>query len=309
MAELLQDRFQKMRVSDRPLMSVEQDAHGNKRSVRNYQRNDSADETAWGEEKDQDLTQYLSEADDIKEQIKDARDMTAYCQKKLQGTMYVEVLSEADKKEVAGQLTKASELSTTVRIRIQKLRTMNAQMTAQSGSDGQGDVRGRMRASVLASWVKSFSTLLKELETVSELLVRKTGTTFEFTEMEASSTAFGGGTIQVAQDKVFASLAHQYQKEMEQEIKNLEKSVVELHQLFVDVATLLDAQGAQLDMIEPALFDTIKATESSLHMLQAAEAHKKSSRIKKAIIIAVIGITLLLIIAAGVAIVCIIAGV
>lgn len=266
-------------------------------NIQKEQKNEQ--ETAWSDDIDRELNVYLDKSNEIKENIKRSRDMVQYCHNKLNGIMYIEVINEYDKKEIANKLTEASNISTQSRTELYKLRISISTITSEQ--------QKRMCVNILSSLMKSFSSLLREIEIVSELLIRKSGTTFNQITMESPS--FDDEQITVSQDKVFASLAHMYQKEMEQEIKNLEKSVVELHQLFVDTATLIETQGQVLDMIEPSIFETIGQTNNALHMLQAAESHKKSSRLKKALIITIIGITILVIIVACVAVVCIIAGV
>jgi len=256
-------------------------------------------DTSWGDDKDRELSVYLHESNEIKENIRKSREMVEYCHKKLNGILYIDVINENDKKDIASKMTEASNISAQSRVDLYKLRTSMTTISSEQ--------QKKMCTNILSSLMKSFSSLLREIETVSELLIRKSGTTFEEVTMQSPLTH--EDEILVSQDKAFASLAHMYQREMEQEIKNLEKSVVELHQLFVDTATLLESQGQMLDMIEPSIFETIGQTNTALHMLQAAESHKKSSRLKKALIITIIGITLLIIIVACVAVVCVIAGV
>eukprot|EP01071_Lankesteria_metandrocarpae_P001362 Lankesteria_metandrocarpae@DN1495_c0_g1_i1.p1 len=62
------------------------------------------------------------------------------------------------------------------------------------------------------------------------------------------------------------------------DIRRLEKNVSELHQLFVDLATLVDAQGELLDQIEYSVNSAKDYTEKAEKELVTARRHQKSAQ-------------------------------
>ncbi|KAJ5075298.1 syntaxin-132 [Anaeramoeba ignava] len=79
------------------------------------------------------------------------------------------------------------------------------------------------------------------------------------------------------------------------EIINLEKSVNEIHQLFVDMATLVEFQGKNIDNIENNVIQSADYIEQGVEQLQKARVYQKKSRKKLCFIICLI-LTVLIII-------------
>jgi syntaxin 1B/2/3 len=78
-------------------------------------------------------------------------------------------------------------------------------------------------------------------------------------------------------------------------VKEIEKSLIELHQVFLDMAALVDAQGQQLNDIESHVARASSFVRGGTVQLEAAKGYQKSSR--KCICIGmVLGICLLIII-------------
>lgn len=76
------------------------------------------------------------------------------------------------------------------------------------------------------------------------------------------------------------------------EIKKLEDSIIQLHQMFVDMQLLVETQGNLLNNIEYNVADTKEKTEVGLQELVQARAHQKSATKKKVCIAALIVIIL-----------------
>ncbi|CAN8061987.1 unnamed protein product [Agarophyton chilense] len=79
------------------------------------------------------------------------------------------------------------------------------------------------------------------------------------------------------------------------DIKKLEESIIQLHQLFVDMQMLVDAQGELLNNIEYNVVETKGKTEAGLEELVQARAHQKSANKKKICVIVLIVLLLLVI--------------
>lgn len=72
------------------------------------------------------------------------------------------------------------------------------------------------------------------------------------------------------------------------DIKKLEESIIQLHQLFMDMQILVETQGELLNEIEYNIEDTKGKTEAGLQELVQARAHQKSATKKKICIIVLI---------------------
>jgi len=89
-----------------------------------------------------------------------------------------------------------------------------------------------------------------------------------------------------------------YIQEQHRDIQQLEKSIVELHQLFVDMAALVEAQQDAINHIGKNVAVAVEASDQSYRTLQQGEQHAISARKKCCIIICIIVIVIIIIIAA-----------
>lgn len=81
-------------------------------------------------------------------------------------------------------------------------------------------------------------------------------------------------------------------QERHKEITMLEASIAELHQLFMDMAVLVEAQGEMLDQIERSVELTVKMTEKGVGQLDKAVKSQKKNR-KRACGLMAIGVVVL----------------
>mmetsp|Transcript_610 Transcript_610/g.879 ORF Transcript_610/g.879 Transcript_610/m.879 type:complete len:293 (+) Transcript_610:27-905(+) len=71
-----------------------------------------------------------------------------------------------------------------------------------------------------------------------------------------------------------------YVQNKHKQIKKLESSINELHQLFVDMAVLVEAQGELVNQIEKNVGDAVVYTEKGVQQLKKANEYQRSSRKK-----------------------------
>lgn len=71
-----------------------------------------------------------------------------------------------------------------------------------------------------------------------------------------------------------------YAKEMNEELKDLERSICELHQMFIEVANQVEAQQELLSLSEMSVIESKKHSEKALKVLIDAEKHVNSARKK-----------------------------
>lgn len=71
-----------------------------------------------------------------------------------------------------------------------------------------------------------------------------------------------------------------YAKEMNEELKDLERSICELHQMFIEVANQVEVQQELLSLSEMSVIESKKHSEKALKVLIDAEKHVNSARKK-----------------------------
>eukprot|EP00178_Gracilaria_changii_P020345 TRINITY_DN590_c1_g1_i1.p1 TRINITY_DN590_c1_g1~~TRINITY_DN590_c1_g1_i1.p1 ORF type:complete len:360 (+),score=64.20 TRINITY_DN590_c1_g1_i1:114-1193(+) len=79
------------------------------------------------------------------------------------------------------------------------------------------------------------------------------------------------------------------------DIRKLEENIIQLHQLFVDMQILVDAQGDLLNNIEYNVVETKEKTEAGFQELIQARAHQKSATKKKICVVLLIVVLLVVI--------------
>ncbi|XP_064605674.1 syntaxin-like [Liolophura sinensis] len=84
-------------------------------------------------------------------------------------------------------------------------------------------------------------------------------------------------------------------KEREKEIRNLEKSVVEVHELFTDIQILVGEQGEVIDRVETNVENAHENVAAGAAKLKQARVYKKKARRKKFIIAGIVIVAVLLV--------------
>jgi len=106
------------------------------------------------------------------------------------------------------------------------------------------------------------------------------------------------GTLDSANLHSQAKNALSYIQDRHREIVQIEASVSELHDLFVDMAILVESQGAILDVVETNVNSAILDTRDGVDQMASANKHQKKGR-KKMYIIIGIGIVIVIVLLAG----------
>lgn len=88
--------------------------------------------------------------------------------------------------------------------------------------------------------------------------------------------------------------------EREAEIRQIEQSVGELNELFRDVATMVHAQGEQLDIISENVSGVLDDTRGADVELRAANRHQKNARGKACCLLLILAVVMIVVILAAV---------
>jgi len=86
-------------------------------------------------------------------------------------------------------------------------------------------------------------------------------------------------------------------QERHKDITRLETSIQELHQLFLDMSVLVEAQGELLDQIEYTVGQSVNYTGKAIEELRTANKYQKKIRKKMCCIIVVILVVIAILLA------------
>lgn len=102
---------------------------------------------------------------------------------------------------------------------------------------------------------------------------------------EEIDQALDSGNTAVFAEKILDKQRHSQAKDAlayienkHKEIMALEQSIMELHQLFLDMAILVEAQGELIDQIEYNVTESVAYTAEGVKQLKAANKYAKKSR-------------------------------
>lgn len=99
-----------------------------------------------------------------------------------------------------------------------------------------------------------------------------------------------------SQERGRANAAIEDLRSRTKDIKRLEESIVALHQLFVDMQIMVEAQGELLNEVEYEIGETKGQTENAHAELVQARAHQKSARKKMCCIVMLVTIIVLVVV-------------
>lgn len=81
-------------------------------------------------------------------------------------------------------------------------------------------------------------------------------------------------------------------QERHEAVKDLEKKLLELHQIFLDMAVLVEAQGEMLDNIEAQVTKAAEHTEAGVRVMEKAKKLQRSKR--KWVMIAILALLIII---------------
>jgi len=177
----------------------------------------------------------------------------------------------------------------------------------------RGCAQGRIRINMHGSLTKKFLDLMAEYQEVQTKYKNKYRERVErqykivkpnATQDEIDEVLESGNSGQIFAQKILDTEKHAQAKDALAYIENkhrdilkLEQSIKELHQLFLEVAILVEAQGELIDQIEYNVSKSVAYTKQAVQELQAAKKSQKKSR-KMMCCMIVIGLIIVIIIIA-----------
>lgn len=201
-----------------------------------------------------------------------------------------------------------------VRDRLKQMDVENKELESdEKGNSLKGTAQYRIRNNMHGTLTKKFLDLMAEYQEVQTKFKNKfrerVERQYRIVKPEATQDeideALEGGNTQVFAKEILnqrhsqAKDALNYIENRHRDILRLEQSIKELHQLFLDMAILVDQQGELIDQIEYNVNQSAAYTKKAVENLKGANKYQKKSR-KKMCCIIVILIILLFVIGGGI---------
>jgi len=187
-----------------------------------------------------------------------------------------------------------------------KLKEMDAENKKMSSKEKES-AQFRIRTNVHGTLTKKFLELMQEYQEVQTKYKNKyrerVERQYKIVKPEATQEeideALDSGNTQVFAEKILDKQRHSQAKDAlayienkHREILALEQSIMELHQLFLDMAILVEAQGELIDQIEYNVQQSVAFTAEGVIQLKKANKLAKKSRKKICCLIIILLIVL-----------------
>jgi syntaxin 1B/2/3 len=189
-----------------------------------------------------------------------------------------------------------------------KLKEMDKE-NKQLQSSQKGTAQYRIRTNMHGTLTRKFLDLMGEYQEVQtkyknkyrERVERQYRIAKPNATQEEIDEALESGNTQVFAKQILDMERHAQAKEAllyienrHRDIMRLEQSIQELHQLFLDMAILVEAQGELIDQIEFNVSQSVAYTKEAVKQLHSANTYQKKSRKKMCCLIVILLIVIML---------------
>ncbi|KAK7819445.1 syntaxin-related protein knolle [Quercus suber] len=212
---------------------------------------------------DSDLGLFLEEAEKVKTEMSELRNILSSLQQAN------EEFKSLHKPEALKSLR--SKINDNILTVLKKARTIRSQLEqmdqAQRAYDGLPGLRQRMMTEYKETVGRRYFTVTGENpdEEVIDKIISNGGEEFLGRAVQEHGRGKVLETVVEIQDRHDAA-------------KEIEKSLLELHQVFLDMAVMVEAQGEQMDNIEQHVLNASHYVKDATKELQTANKYKRNSR-------------------------------
>lgn len=200
---------------------------------------------------------------------------------------------QAHQEELQDRIAQVNTIAHKVKSKVEALDKLNEQAVQKKGQ-GLNSVSERTRTTITAGLKKKLKDLMGEFsqlrnrmqedyrEVVGRRVYTVTGKNVPEEEIERiiesgkAESIFQEALLDAGRGRVLDTLAEI--QERHRAIKDLEQSLLELHQIFLDMAVLVEAQGEMLDNIEKQVARSVDFVKTGTKDLQTAKQLQKSRR-------------------------------
>lgn len=235
------------------------------------------------------MEEFLVSVNGIKRQIAEIGNLGSEI-RRLKQQMMATATSKEEKaisQRLEGLLTKANNLILATKTGLEKMKAANDEFASANAGTGES----RIRQNAHSSLTRRFRELLTQYQalqtdykkSVKEKIARQVKVVApELSELEVAEIVDSADTS-VAQQKIFGRIlgtheslnfAYQDIQDKHRDVKRLENSVQDLHQMFVNLALLVEHQGDLLDQVSFAVNNAADFTEKADKDLLVAQKNQ-----------------------------------
>ncbi|KAI8614076.1 t-SNARE [Chytriomyces sp. MP71] len=205
------------------------------------------------------------------------------------------VISEAQSAETTKELERlmdhANGLSGSIRNRLKAMEAANKKFAKQGTRSGDARIRITQHGAIAKKFLdvmmeykdiqKKYQDKYKQRMQRQYLIVKPTANESEIEKMinDDKGPVFAQSIVHIGQ-KAEAKRALQEIQDRHADVQRIEKSIIELQQLFIDMSVLVAAQGELINQIEIHVDDAIDQTEQGVQALHKAVKLQKKTRKK-----------------------------
>jgi len=254
---------------------------------------------------DAQLNKFFQQVQEIREHIENIEQNTKRIEALYTASLGAAMEDQVTRgnREAENLVFDTNKIATTVKNKLRAMKTEIQQYDKEDEENKGGvSVEGRLRASQHSALSKKFVDIMAEYQDVQAKCKTKFKQRMErqyrivqpdATQEQVDSALEGnqaGGAIFSAQflaasQRAEAKKALKDIQERHVEILKLEESLRELHQLFLDMQLLVEAQGQMLNEIEKSVDKAVDYTEKGVSEMKKAVKYQKKSRKKMFILI------------------------
>jgi len=257
-------------------------------------------------EEDDFMKEYFEEVNAIQEGMATIRRNLLSIEEK-----YGQSLVTMDMEQGAKSSDELEQLIDSTNLTAQDIRNKLKQLEENSKKNkGKGGpAQAKIRANMQGALTKKFLDLMQEYQELQTRYKNKfrerVATQYKMVKPDASAEeideAIESGDTQIfakaildTERKNQAKNALAYIESKSNDIKRLEQSIQELHNLFLDMAIMVEAQGELIDQIEYNVTQAVDNTKIAVENLRGANKYQRKSRKKMCILICILIVILIL---------------
>ncbi|XP_058105231.1 syntaxin-121-like [Magnolia sinica] len=190
-------------------------------------------------------------------------------------------------------ITQALKRAKLIKVKLEALERANAVNRTLPGC-GPGSSSDRTRTSIVGGLRKKLIDTMEKFSLLREQIASEYKDTIERRYYTVTGEKPDDRTVEIlistGESETFLQKAIQEQgrgqvmdtiteiKERHDAAKEIEKNLMELHQIFLDMSVLVQAQGEQVDDIESQLARANSYVRGGTHQLQIAKKHQRNTR-------------------------------
>lgn len=243
------------------------------------------------------LRDFYQEVDSLKSKLTEIEAAIRTIDEKYNDTLTAASTGKADAatQELERQIGETNRLSQDVAARLKTMQQAN-------GNFNGANAEARIRESMHSTLAKRFYELMGQYQSLKsknaaryrdkvrrqvEVASGTKPTEAQLDEIIETGDPNRLFATKLLQDKRSTDAANAlvFMKDRHNDIVRLEKSINELHGIFVDMAMLVEQQGEMLDVIEKSVEKSVAYTEEAVANLRQVNKSTKRSRKKKCIIV------------------------